>query len=55
MATVLWGGPSAYVTLTTTQDDSVVGVLYENGPRNATWSDSCYRRISYTNVSIVGV
>jgi hypothetical protein len=44
------GMPAGYVTLTTTDDSSTVGALYENaGDLNG----SCYARISYQNITLL--
>ena len=45
---LIWPNPAGYVTLTTTEDQDTVGVLYENGDYNT----SCYSRISYEKVKV---
>ena len=47
---MLWAGPAAYVTLTTTEEEGSVGLLYENGV--ASEKQSCYQRISYQKVPV---
>ena len=47
---MLWAGPAAYVTLTTTEEDGTAGLLYENGV--ASEKQSCYQRISYQKVPV---